>query len=116
MQEAVTNVLAPTMAEMAGVDAIYSRAGEPDISLVVVPLGTDDQVATLQGVRIGSSKQDYGFQAILISPLGEPKRGDRLLIGAVIFEVKPNVQGGPLWRWSDNDRTRFRIHTTQVAA
>lgn len=65
------------------------------------------------GVLHSVSSRDYLIRAEDLP--GEPAVGDRITDGEGTFEVlEPN--GEPHWRWSDEVRTVYRVHTKEVAA
>lgn len=72
------------------------------------------------GARQEWGDRDYFFAVADLSAFGEPQEGDRVTesIGGadVVFEVLPPAGGGgeKAWRYSDQGRTVYRLHTKQV--
>jgi hypothetical protein len=102
----------------AGVSVTYSRGNE------AVPLTawvgrtqalTDGRSQTPQ-VKVDIGERDYLIPVAELhqSGFGEPQKGDRItevLNGCeVTFEVSP-AEGVPAWKWSDAERTRYRVLT-----
>lgn len=67
--------------------------------------------------RIEFGDIDFLIDVADLASLGVPSEGDRLAVTirgvAYTFEIMP-VIGEPAWRYSDNYRTRFRVHCKEV--
>jgi hypothetical protein len=88
---------APVAAVVGGVDA-FARLPDPS-------------------TRVDFTQRDYLVRAADLAAAGfagDPGDGDRLAEtingAAVVFQVAPR-DDGPAWRWSDPERTTYRIHT-----
>lgn len=109
------------MQEAAGVTVVYRRAGQPDLILEDVAWVGRTLFSVAQpgtgGNRVVWGERDYLVPAAAIAALGEPERGDRIaetLAGdEVTFEAIPPA-GEPVWRWSDEGRTVYRIHCKEA--
>lgn len=70
------------------------------------------------GARIEFGDRDYLIPVANLTALGEPTTGDRIseTIGSTVctFEVMTPDTGEPSWRYSDQTRTVYRVHTKQV--
>lgn len=97
-----------------GVTITYTRSGT-DYTLTAWRGDERETVDTPGGVvsRLDSKERDYLFLASDLS-VGEPARGDRITDDGSVFEVTP-IQGNPIWRWSDHQRTIRRVHVKQVS-
>lgn len=55
---------------------------------------------------------------ILFGAIAEPDKGDRLVwtneAGTVVTYEVISPQGEPAWRWSDPERTLYRVHLKEV--
>lgn len=109
----------------AGVAVVYERPGQFTLPLTCW-VGQEQVTAATVGTtlkpRREDSERDYLIPvAALVTTGGEaltPKRGDRItesLGGAdAVFEITPR-EGEPAWRFSDQQRTRVRVHCKKVA-
>jgi hypothetical protein len=100
----------------AGETVTYTRGAE-SITLTAT-VGQVAFVSTeLGGARIQIGDRDY---LIKVSDLtfGAPKIGDRIThtVGGnvLVFEIKDPETGEKAWRYSDPDRTEWRIHVNKV--
>ena len=98
----------------------YSRGGTQ--AAVTGWVGLSGFPATLgeHGARQEWGDRDYFFAVADLSTFGEPQEGDRVtetLNGtATVFEVILPAGGGEqAWRYSDQNRTVYRLHTKKVA-
>lgn len=70
------------------------------------------------GARVEISEREFFFTVadFTTAELGAPKIGDRFQVDGetVTFEVMTPATGEPAWRYSDSERTFFRIHTKRV--
>jgi len=70
------------------------------------------------GLRLTWGERNYLIIASAISELGEPQEGDRIAetVGGedCVFEVAPSGDGSPAARWSDVERTVWRVTTKRV--
>ena len=106
-----------------GVTVTYTRVSQTPVSLTVV-IGDSRSIAIREGqsqpnVRIEFSDRDYLITYDALNAVGfdPPQIGDRItetINGeTVIYEVRK--QGSePAWRWSDPERTTYRVHCKRV--
>ena len=68
------------------------------------------------GPAVEWGERDYLIPVADLS-VGEPQKGDRIeeVLGGetLVFEVTPPA-GEPAWRYSDHERTVYRVHTKRV--
>jgi hypothetical protein len=109
-----------TLGAAAGVSVIYSRGLEA-VTLTATP-GIEERDETVQPTdrtRRDQRQRDYLIAAADLrqAAFGEPVVGDRLtevIDGCeYTFEVMP-LETEAAWRWSDFEKTRYRVHTRQV--
>lgn len=105
--------LGTAVQEAAGVTVAYTR-GVTSITLTAV-VGRTVFVSNAEGApRVQFGERDYLIEVADLT-LGTPKLGDRItetIDGtAVVFEVQEPEAGEPAWRYSDQGRTRYRVHT-----
>ena len=100
----------------------YKRDGSADIELAA------DDGAWFGAVRFTSllseaaqiewSDDDLLLPIALITAVGEPQEGDRIVRtvngDALTLEVMRPGTGEPAWRYSDSSRTLFRLHLKRV--
>lgn len=122
-------MLARNLATAAGVSVTYSRTtGGVTYSVTLsgdtaVWVGnTLFKLQDIDGLRIAWGERDYLIVAanlILNGSAVEPAENDRIVETidgtSMTFEVLPPGGGEPAWRWSDPDRTRYRVHVKRVA-
>lgn len=104
----------------AGIECVYTR-GVNSVTLTVWLGSTDvgmDQVGLAARVESGTPDVLIPVSGLILAgEATEPKTNDRLQLtinGTLTdLEVLP-VGDGPAWRFSDNTRTRFRVHTREV--
>lgn len=100
----------------AGVTVTYTR-GATSVTLAAVVGQVAYRVDAEGGRRVELGDRDY---LILASDLtfGTPRAGDRVTEtidgAAVTFEAQDTDTGEPCWRWSDPQRTEYRIHVKKV--
>lgn len=98
-------------------DVVYTR-GATTLSFVAWIGRTVFASNRQNSVRIEFGEIDFLIQAGDLGSLNEPARGDRLactLNGvAITYEIMP-IPGEPDWRYSDPQRTRFRVHMKRVS-
>lgn len=98
--------------------ATYTR-GATTITLTISPGRTIFASNRQGGARIEFGEIDFLIDVadLVIGSATAPAEGDRLAVtirGIVYaFEIMP-VSGEPAWRYSDQYRTRFRIHCKEV--
>jgi hypothetical protein len=108
----------------AGVPVIYSREGFPDLPLTAV-VGQPLPEVSIPGVGTGNSlpvrveatHRDFLITAAALTLGGnavEPKVGDRIADAAGQKWECCRRGTEPAWRYSDTERTTFRIHTKPV--
>lgn len=66
------------------------------------------------GGKIIWGERDYIIAVSELATVGTPKQGDRISHGGEVFEVTSPDVNEPHWRYSDNTRTMYRIHTRKV--
>jgi hypothetical protein len=110
------------MKQAGGKSVTYARAGSSDVTLTVWVGRT---LFAIEGRGEGAARVEWGERDYLIAAadmadagLGVPQVGDRItevlpVEGAVTFELMPDSREPP-WRWSDADRTTYRLHVKQV--
>lgn len=120
LAERAAAMLNRRMKQTRGVTVTYSRAGVGSVTLTAWLGRTQDQ-ADGQGVRVEYGDRDYLVEAadlVLGGSAVEPRDADRVtetINGvAVVFEVMPLNTGAAGWRWSDDARTCYRVHTKRV--
>lgn len=104
-----------------GVPVTYTR-GAQSVPLTAVPGEVADEVpASAPPTRATTTRRDYlvGVADLAAAGIvGPPLVGDRLTetIGGTpaVFEVCPRSDA-PGWRYSDADRTTYRVFTTPVS-
>lgn len=100
----------------AGVSVTYTR-GATSITLTAVVGRTVFASNAEGGPRIEFGDRDY-LVAVAALTLGTPTLGDRItetIDGAVVtFEAQTPDTGEPCWRYSDPERTTYRIHCKRV--
>ena len=106
------SVLQRVLGDAVGVSVRYRKAGSEHI--LTGWLGrTLFNVLTSNGNRIEWGEIDLLLPASNFTPAA----GDRVAItirdSEILYEVKP-PSGEPAWRWSDPQRTTWRIHLKRV--
>jgi hypothetical protein len=107
----------------AGVSVAYTRVGETPATVYVV-IGDSRSTALREGqsqptVRLEYSDRDYLIAHDSLDTIGfaPPEIGDRItetINGeSVTFEIRKQA-GEPAWRWSDPERTTYRVHAKRV--
>src|SRR4051794_36949689 len=94
--------------------------GDSSVSLTAQIGRTEFQLDNGNGLFTATESRDYLVRAcdLMLDDIEVvPQKGDRFIEGDLadgnVFEVL-NPAGGDLWRWSDPERTRYRIHTKFV--
>lgn len=112
------SMLADGLADAFGVEGgvTYTPKGGSPIAEVVAWVGRT--VFRQEPAKPGGAYIVFGDRDYLIPTSGlaqEPQRGDRITeAGQGTFEaMAPGNE--PCWRWSDQTRTIYRIHTKRVA-
>jgi hypothetical protein len=119
------SMLARNLKAAAGVTATYTR-GDYSVTLTgdsAVWIGnTLFRLSDADGLRMQWGERDYliaSADLVLNGTAVEPAENDRItetINGtAITFEVLPVSPSEPAWRWSDPDRTVYRIHVKRVA-
>lgn len=109
--------LARAVGTKNGVTVTYTRGATSVTVTDAVPGNSFAASVQPQQVpaRVEVQDRDYLITAASIASLGEPVVGDRITESGVgTFEVVRRT-GEPAWRWSDAERTLYRIHTKPVA-
>lgn len=100
---------------------IYKR-GNSKVTVQATIGRTSYPVTNEHGILVEAQTRDYLIRAEdLVIPIGDddvnptqPKSGDLIIDGAVIYLVTP-VSGEGIYRASDQNGRTLRIHCTQVA-
>lgn len=73
-----------------------------------------------QSVSVQWGERDYLIEAaeLVLPTTGAttPQRGDRIADGAEVWELSSPQTEEPPWRWSDQERTTYRVHVKRVNA
>jgi hypothetical protein len=100
----------------AGVSVLYVR-GETTLPLTVIVGRTAFSSNVADGPRVSWGERDYLVEAADLT-VGIPALGDRItevIDGTTtVFEIVTPDTGEPAWRWSDQGRTRWRLHVKKV--
>lgn len=111
-----------TLGAAAGVVVTYTRKDGVTVFTDITVWPTDEysEVNQTQGasqVRLPTTERPYEIPAATIAPY-LPAKGDRItetIAGVVcVFEVM-STDIAKEWTYSDNERTRFRVHTKRVS-
>ena len=108
--------LARAVGTKNGVTVTYTRGATSVAVTDAVPGNSFAAAVQPQQVpaRVEVQDRDYLIPAAAIAALGEPAVGDRIAEpGVGTFEVVRRA-GEPAWRWSDAERTLYRIRTKPV--
>jgi hypothetical protein len=102
----------------AGIIVTYQRGGQSLVGVPAVPAATELETTDSEGVTTFRRTRDFKINAADL-PIGEPAAGDTIIEiidgQATTFEVfKPSTNDKP-WRWTDQGRTRYRIHTREIS-
>lgn len=78
-------------------------------------LGRVAYLSTADGaVRVEVGDRDYLILVADLAAFGAPDIGDRVTDGGQVYEVQDTNTGEPAWRFSDADRTEWRIHVKKA--
>lgn len=120
MFERAAAMLNRRMKQTKGVTVTYTRLGVGSVTLTAW-VGRTQDAAEGENIRIEFGDRDYLIEAadlVLGGVAVEPKDADRItetINGtSVTFEVMPLNTGSAGWRWSDDGRTAYRLHTKRV--
>ena len=118
LQGAIATALA-TVQTVAGVSIAYASGELGPLNITAVPGSTLSQIATDDASMLWHRDRDYLVKASLLNfgsgPV-EPADGDTIteidpVTGVTyVFAVLP-LGNEPCWRWSDRQRSTYRIHT-----
>jgi hypothetical protein len=102
-----------TMRNSYASEAVVYTRGATDYAINATAGRTEYESENHQGIK--TIAQAYDFM-ILASSLGiDPAAGDVITWNGRKYEVmKLGVEG--CWRWSDTQRTTYRIHTKDIGA
>lgn len=110
--------LGRTMATHAGVDFLLVR-GDHRTPIRCVIGHTDAERTVDESMVMQTRLRNYLVDVVAYQINGrtaEPQRGDRIIEpGGAVYEILPPA-GEPAWRYSDPQRTRYRLHARRVAA
>lgn len=121
------NLIQDGAAWLAGVQRNYvatsvrcrrGGSGGSSIPLNVTVAETTEQIEDTSGILVDVRIRDYLILAadFNFGGLTQPKAGDQIIESdGAVFEFTPKASEG-VWRWWDKGRTRYRVHTKQVAA
>lgn len=111
--------LTSTLRTDAGVTVTYSRTGQTSLTLTAMVGRT--AFSQIPGNDAGGAAVIWGdrdyFVRVADLTYGEPRKGDRIteVINGVAVTFECQAPGGePCWRYSDQERTLYRIHTKRV--
>lgn len=110
--EKATGWLDTMVKAAAGRTVTYTRGAE-SITLTAVVGQTSSVSNTEVAVMVQSGDRDY-LIAVDDLTFGEPRSGDRIGESGLTFEVQEPGTGEPAWRYSDPERTQYRLHTKRV--
>jgi hypothetical protein len=100
----------------------YQRGGAAGQTVQVsVAIGrTEQETVSNEGAIVETQTKDFLIVAadlVLSSIAVQPKAGDQIVwTDGSVYEVMDMGAGIGPWRWSDDYRIRYRIHTKQVNA
>jgi len=95
------------------VTATYRRGGTALSGIAITDGTSGRQIDQLTGILTWNDK-DWLIPASVLT-LGEPLRGDKIEVGGEVYEVLA-ADGEDCWRWSDNHKKIYRIHTKRYTA
>lgn len=109
--------LTKSLAKAGGVTIVYTRPGTAFTATITdAVVGQPVANVTQPGEassRVETQERDYLIPSASL-PFGPPVKGDRITESGVgIFEAAKR-QGEAEWRWSDAERTVYRVHVKQV--
>ncbi len=97
-------------------DVVYTR-GATSLSFVAWIGRTVFASNRQNSVRVEFGEIDFFIEPSDLAGLAEPKEGDRLVCtlggSSMTFEIMA-IPNEPAWRYSDPQRTRFRVHMKRV--
>jgi hypothetical protein len=91
---------------------ITYQGGGTDLTISATRGASGHQVDTITGV-ISWHDQDWLIPVSVLTR--EPASGHKIVYGTEIYEVLASTGEQP-WRWSDNHKTIYRIHTKRIKA
>jgi hypothetical protein len=108
----------PAMEQKAAGETVTYTRGAESITLAAAVVGRTVFASNEEGAaRISFGDRDY-LIGVADLTFGAPRIGDRVtqtIDGAdVVFEIKDLDTGEPPWRFSDPDRTTWRVHVKRV--
>lgn len=99
----------------AGATVTYAR-GATSLTVTAVVGRTVFSSNADGGPRVEFGDRDYLVAVADLAALVAPRIGDRITDAAgLVFEVQEPNTGEPAWRYSDPDRTEFRVHCKRVS-
>lgn len=106
--------------DQAGLSVTYVRDGQ-QLTLTAVPGRSEFEHLSHEGLTVRRQVRDYKINVADLEfddELVEPRSGDEIIetIGSrvVRFEVFEPAGNEPSWRYADQDRSRYRIHTREI--
>ena len=93
------------------------RRGPQGLVVLATVGKTTFEVLSAAGVLERVESRDYLIAAADLAALGQPQRGDRVIedAGGTRHTAEVLAPGRePHWRWSDVNRTCYRIHTKHL--
>lgn len=106
----------------AAVGVVYRRDGETIEELTAVPARSAFEAIDAEGLTTRRRVRDYKIDAAALVFGGlavEPRSGDQIdetIDGVTVtFEVYEPGRHERSWRYADVARTRYRIHTREIA-
>lgn len=111
-----------TLGASEGVAVTYTRkvfAGTKSVALTARGGGARSGGLEQDALLIKESQRDWLIAVADLAFAGvptTPRRGDRITDpGGLVWELADTDTGEDAWRYSDNTRTLYRVHTRRVA-
>lgn len=105
--------LAAIQQSHAATSITYRREGKDDISIDATAGAAGTQIDNSTG-ELSWSDKDWLIPVADLSALGEPERGDQIIVSSTeVYTCLPPA-GENCWRPSDNHGARYRIHTKRT--
>ena len=108
-------MVARVLPEAAGGDIVYSR-GASSVTITATFGRSQFMVESAGETRIEHTDRDFLFPAaslVLDGVAVTPQKGDRVTVGAEVFEVLP-IDGKQCYRTSDPQGTMIRVFTKKI--
>ena len=109
--------LTAQLKQFRGVEVVYAPGGELLNGIAITAtrckVGADATIGPIEQLNVEDRRLDWLIDIDEID--GEPVPGDRIIDEETEYAVQA-FPGIPSWRWSDSSRTRYRVHTREVAS